>query len=269
MEEYVNLDKAKQDLVDYNYVLCMGLLTSNTIRGEFFNCYKYSIFNSGVPNRMFNVVFIKEKTSNQGKLLQKCERFFEACKLPYRISFKQGLEKDFLSILSEKGYTENPPETVMTLLDLPYKNSFHGSLDIRRVSGAAELSHFQEIIEKSFSLPPGSGPFVITERISNLPDAELYVGYAENQPACTSMLIKTGPVAGIYWVATLERLRNRGFGKAITVASLVAGRNRQCTFASLQASVMGKPVYRKIGFDNPYDYFNYSSPEESGPFMKQ
>src|SRR5690606_31005643 len=115
------------------------------------------------------------------------------------VSFKEGLENYFLPLLAERGYRENPPETVMTLLDLPDKNSFQGNLEIRRVSSPVELSHFQNIIEKSYSLPPGSGPFVITEQISNLPDAELFVGYSENEPACTSMLIKTGPVAGIYW----------------------------------------------------------------------
>ena len=257
----MNLGRDKQELADYNYVLCMGLLISNTIGGEFFSSYKFSIFNTGYPSRQFNVFFVREKTSNPLKLLQKGEQFFESRKLPFRISFSNGLEKDFLPLLSDRGYKENRPEAVMTLSDLPDKNVFQQDLDIKRISSAKDLVHFQEIVEKSYSLPVGSGPFVVTERILNLPDTELFVGYAGNQPACTSMLIKTGPVAGIYWVATLDRFRNHGFGKAITVESLVAGRNRGCTFASLQASVMGMPVYRRIGFDNPYNYHNYSSPD--------
>ncbi len=239
----------------------MGLLISNTISGEFFNSYKFSIFNTGFPNRQFNVFFVKEKTSNPLKLLKKGEQFFESGKLPFRISFSHGLEKDFLPLLSERGYKENRPETVMTLLDLPAKNVFQRDLDIRRVSSAEELAHFQETVEKSYSLPAGSGPFIVTERTVMLPDTDLLVGYTGDQPACTSMLIKTGPVAGIYWVATLDRFRNHGFGKAITAECLVAGRNRGCAFASLQASVMGEPVYRRIGFDNPYNYHNYNSPD--------
>ena len=257
----MNLDRDKQDLVDFNYVLCMGLLTSNTISGEFLDSYKFSIFNTGVPNRQFNVLFVKEKTSNPMNLLKKGEKFFEARKLPFRILFREGLEKDFLPLLSQRGYQEAPPETVMTLLDLPDKNLFQGDLDIRRVSTPEELAHFQGVVEKSYSLPVGSGPCVITERIWKMPDTELFLGYAGNQPACTSMLIKTGPAAGIYWVATLDGFRNHGFGKAITVQSLIAGRSRGCSFACLQASVMGKPVYRSIGFDNPYNYPSYNSPE--------
>jgi hypothetical protein len=88
----MNLERAKQDLVDYNYVLSMGLLISNTVVGEFLNSYKFSIFNTGFPNRRFNVLFVKEKTSNPEKLLNKGERFFESGKLPFRVSFRYGLE---------------------------------------------------------------------------------------------------------------------------------------------------------------------------------
>jgi hypothetical protein len=65
----------------------------------------------------------------------------------------------FLSLLSDKGYKENRPETVMTLFNLPAKNHFQKSLNIKRVSGAEGLSHFQGIIEESCSLPEGSGPY--------------------------------------------------------------------------------------------------------------
>ncbi|MBW1783664.1 MAG: hypothetical protein JRL30_23355, partial [Deltaproteobacteria bacterium] len=129
----MNLNKEQQDWVDYNYVLAMGLLISNTVVGEFFNSYEFAIFNSGVPNRQFNVVFIKERTSKPEELLQKGEQFFEARKLPFRVSFRYGLEKDFLALLSDKGYQENRPETVMTLFDLPEKNTFQKDLTIKRV----------------------------------------------------------------------------------------------------------------------------------------
>lgn len=257
----MNLNKTQQDLVDYNYILSMGLLTSNTIIGEYFESYKFSIYHHGIPDRRFSVFFIKDKTSKPEKILQKGEQFFESKKLPFRVSFKYGLEKDFLSLLSDKGYQENRSDIVMTLMDLPEKNAFQKDLDIKRVSNAEELAHFQEVAEKSYSLPRGAGPFAITERILNLPDVEMFIGYADNQPASISMLFQTGPVAGIYWVGTLDKFRNRGFGKEITAAPLVAGKNRGCTFASLQASDMGKPVYEKMGFDNPYSYRSFHSPE--------
>jgi len=257
----MNLNKKQQDLVDYNYILAMGLLTSNGVSGEFLSGYKFGIYNSGVPNRSFNVFFIEEKTSKPEALLKKGEEFFESRKLPFRVSFKSGLETDFLSLLAEKGYQEKRSDIVMTLMDLPDENSFQKGLVIKRVSTAEELSHFQEVAEKSYSLPQGSGPYVLTERVLNLPDVEMFIGYADGQPASISMLFQTGPVAGVYWVGTVDIFRNRGFGKGITAAPLVAGKKRGCTLASLQASDMGKPVYEKMGFDNPYNYRSFHSPE--------
>ena len=257
----MSIDKTKQYLVDYNYLLSMGQLASNTISGEYFESYKFSIYHHGVPDRRFNVFFIKDNTSNPEKLLQRGEQFFASRKLPFRVAFKDGLEKDFLSVLSDKGYQEKRADIAMTLMELPDKNTFQKNLDIKRVSTAEELAHFQQVAEKSYSLPPGVGPFVINQRILTLPDVEMFIGYADNKPASISMLFQTGPVAGVYWVGTLDEFRNRGFGKEITAAPLVAGKNRGCTFASLQASDMGRPVYEKMGFDNPYNYRSFYSPE--------
>jgi hypothetical protein len=250
----MTIDRTIRDLVDYNYAISMGLLTSNSITGEFVNSFKYSIWNTGAPMSQFNIFFIKEGTSKPEKLLQKAEDFFGARKLPFRVSFREGLEKDFLSPLKNKGYQEVQPSTVMTLMTLPETNPYGKDLNIKRVTDARGLAHFQGVVEKSYGLGEGVGPFVITEAVLNLPDVDLFVGYDGDQPASTSMLFKTGPVAGIYWVATLEKFRNRGFGRAITAQPLVAGKSKGCTFANLQASVMGKPVYEKMGFDNPYTY---------------
>jgi ribosomal protein S18 acetylase RimI-like enzyme len=202
----------------------------------------------------FNVFFIKEKTSKPDKLLQKAEEYFGGRRVPFRVSFREGLEKDFLPSLEDKGYKEIQPSTVMTLMSLPEANPYDKDLTIRRIEDAKGLADFQKVAEQSYGLGDGVGPFVITEEVLNLPDVELFVGYSEDQPASTSMLFKTGTAAGVYWVGTLEAFRNRGFGRAITAQPLVAGKRRGCTFACLQASEMGKPVYEKMGFENPYNY---------------
>ena len=250
----MTMNKNITDLIDYNYALSMGMLTSNSFTGEFFNCFKYSIWNTGAPFRQFNVFFIKEKSAKPEKLLKKAEDFFGAKSLPFKVSFREGLEEAFLPLLAERGYREIVPETVMTLMDLPETNIYQQELNIKKVSDTKELGHFHGVVEKSYGLGEGVGPFVITEAVLNLTDVEMFVGYAGDQPASTSMLFKTGPVAGIYWVATLDQFRNRGFGKAITAQPLVAGKQKGCGFACLQASAMGKPVYEKMGFDNPYNY---------------
>jgi ribosomal protein S18 acetylase RimI-like enzyme len=50
-------------------------------------------------------------------------------------------------------------------------------------------------------------------------------------------------------VATREEHRGQGIGTALTVAALLAGRERGLKIGSLQAGSLGEPVYRRIGFE--------------------
>ena len=55
-------------------------------------------------------------------------------------------------------------------------------------------------------------------------------------------------VAGIYAVATDEAHRGRGFGRALTVAAMAAGRDAGLDTTVLLASELGEPVYRRLGY---------------------
>ena len=254
----MTLNQLKVDLLNYNYVAAMGLLASKAVIGEFVDTYRYSIFNRGAQDKQFNIFFIKEKTSKPLKVLETGEAFFKKRKLPFRFSFSPGVEEEYVPVLGEKGYKENSPDPVMTLMDLPDTNIHEKNVDIQRVAAPAGLADFQYVVEKSYSLPQGAGPFVITDKVISMPEVEMYVGYMDKRPACVSMLYKTGELGGIYYVGTLDEYRNRGLGKAITSQAVVAAQKKGCTYVGLQASKMGKPVYDRLGFDNPYNYRNFS-----------
>jgi hypothetical protein len=254
------ISKEKIASMDHNFLLAMGLLMSNSTFGEFFDSYRIGIYSSGIPNERWNVVFVKRTTSKPQRVVEKWEQFFVPRRLPFRVLFSPGVEGEFLPLIHKKGYQNAESVPVMFLENLPAKVDERSDLGIRKVSTLEELGDFQEAGEKGFSLPSGTGPYVTTEQTFMLPDIEMFVGYAKGRPACTSMLLRTGVVAGIYWVSTLPEYRDRGFGAAITLRAVLAGQAKGCTFASLQASSQGKPVYERIGFENPYNYLAYRSP---------
>jgi len=256
------LDTKQQHLIDHNYLISMGLLMSNSVFGEFYDTYDIGIINSGVPNRLFNIVFIKRRPAKPEAVIRRWERFFESRRLPFRVSITPGFEDGYISLLAERGYEQIDPETVMVLSDLPERTGGKTRLVVKKVVTPDELTHFQETAARGFSLPDGAEPLAITGQTRDLPDVDLFIGYADGRPASTSMLIKTGDVAGIYWVATLKEYRGRGFGEAMTVHAVLAGREKGCAFASLQATAMGRPVYERIGFTNSYNYQVYAPPEK-------
>jgi GNAT superfamily N-acetyltransferase len=101
----------------------------------------------------------------------------------------------------------------------------------------------------------GSGPQMLT-----------YLALVDGQPVATSQLLLAAGVAGIYQVTCLPEARGRGIGTAATLAALLEARRRGCSIAVLQASDLGYPVYRRLGFRdygrlNEYRYRGAQHPD--------
>lgn len=84
-----------------------------------------------------------------------------------------------------------------------------------------------------------------------------YLGYWNGKPVGTSVLALHAGVAGIFAVSTLPAARGHGIGTALTVAPLVDARKAGYRVGTLQASDMGYPIYRKLGFKDVCQYKLY------------
>ena len=134
-------------------------------------------------------------------------------------------------------------------------------LAIREVKTPELLAGFRDTAFRSFGYPAAVAPRFMNERLFVLPQVRLFAGIVGGAVVATSMLIASGAVAGIYWVATLEGHRGRGYGEALTWAAVAGGREFGCRIASLQASKLGRPVYARMGFEHVLDYEHLLPPE--------
>jgi hypothetical protein len=80
------------------------------------------------------------------------------------------------------------------------------------------------------------------------PHIVAFVARVDGVPAAAAMTIVTHGVAGIYWVGTVPAMRGRGLAELCTRAATNAGFDLGGRIASLQASPMGEPVYRRMGY---------------------
>jgi GNAT superfamily N-acetyltransferase len=124
-------------------------------------------------------------------------------------------------------------------------------LEIRTVSDDQALRSWARIVTTGLFQRPESAaePFarVMSPAVS-AGRATLYLATRAGRPAASSTLYVTGEVAGIYHVATLPDLRNRGIGRSITAAAALRARELGCRTAILQATQLGRPVYERLGF---------------------
>ena len=84
-----------------------------------------------------------------------------------------------------------------------------------------------------------------------------YIGSLNNTPVATSALVLDSSVAGIYAVATIPEARNKGIGTLMTVMPLLEAKQMGYQVGILQASSMGHPIYKKIGFNDVCQYRLY------------
>jgi GNAT superfamily N-acetyltransferase len=82
----------------------------------------------------------------------------------------------------------------------------------------------------------------------------LLVGYVEGEPVARSMAVVRDGVVGVHNVYVPPSRRRMGYGGAITTATVDLGREMGATAACLEATEMGAPVYRRMGFVHRYDY---------------
>jgi len=87
-----------------------------------------------------------------------------------------------------------------------------------------------------------------------------YVGLYRGKPVAVSSLVMAGGFAGIYAVATLPEARGKGIGAAMTAHAMREGKKRGAREAALQASEMGYPVYRRLGFRTAFAYLRFDQP---------
>jgi ribosomal protein S18 acetylase RimI-like enzyme len=82
-----------------------------------------------------------------------------------------------------------------------------------------------------------------------LPEAgHVYVARADGRPvACVAGFDVEGDCA-IWNVGTLPEARGRGLATALMRQALLDARDRGCATTSLQATAMGRPVYRRLGY---------------------
>jgi len=81
----------------------------------------------------------------------------------------------------------------------------------------------------------------------------LFVGRVDEVAVATSLAFVGGGAVGLYGVGTIPDRRGRGYGAAVTIAGVEWGRSRGATLAVLEASDLGLPVYRRIGFESVFE----------------
>jgi len=136
-------------------------------------------------------------------------------------------------------------------------------VEVRAVTTPAELEDFASVNSQAYAtygmpLEVASDVLSRPDRFLAAPNVYSVVAYLDGTPAAAAQTILSHGIAGVYWVGTIEEARGRGLGEAVTRAVTNEAFDRGATANSLQASVMGEPIYRRMGYEEIYRYTTYT-----------
>lgn len=94
-------------------------------------------------------------------------------------------------------------------------------------------------------------PMVASEHVASV------VAYAGSTPLACALILLSHGIGGVYWVGTTPTGRGRGLAEACTRAVTNIGFDCGARMVTLQASPMGDPIYRRMGYHQLGSYTLY------------
>ncbi len=135
--------------------------------------------------------------------------------------------------------------------------------EIQKITDGAGLEAHRRMVAEGFGSDPAVASGTICAELLNRSEGAGYVGYLDGEPVVSGLGWRTGRTIGVYSIATIPAARRHGYGAAMTARVVTDGLAAGCEVAALQASVLGRPIYERLGFEVAVRYATYQHPPKT------
>ncbi len=185
-------------------------------------------------------------------VLARSRRFFAAQGRGFTVLIRAHADADLAAAAQEAGLLMLGEMPAMVLdRRLPDAVPPPG-VELRQVTTDEDVAAYGAVMGAAYATY-GMPTDVLPAMLSTLdtlhaPHIVAFVAWREGTPVAGAMTVVTHGVAGVYWVGTTPEARGRGLAELCARAAGNAGFDLGGRIASLQASPMGEPVYRRMGY---------------------
>jgi N-acetylglutamate synthase len=180
--------------------------------------------------------------------------------VPAWIEFRAGATPASDAVARRLGFTAEEPIPAMAagrqdLVRVPGPKGH-----VTRISEPEGLAVAAAVAAAGFEAPPGSLDGLYAPGVAASPGCSVYLAEVDGVPVSTALSWHVGDGVGIFNVATPPKYRGRGYGRAVTAKAVEDGFDAGADLAWLQASPLGEPVYRAMGFRTVSTYLVLGRP---------
>ncbi|TFH21502.1 MAG: GNAT family N-acetyltransferase [Myxococcales bacterium] len=211
------------------------------------------------PHPILNVLVRLDDRSTGEECIEEAHGLFEASRHGFTLILRNSaddsdvreaaLKADLVPLLS-------PPEMILEERLAPPELA--DDVVIRVVEDAAGLAAFIDVAADAWTTygiaPEVTQRTFASGKLVGAPHVRAVVAYLEGRPASCALVNASHGVAGLYWISTVRESRSRGLGEACTRVVTNLAFDLGARAVSLQASPMGEPIYRRIGFEQIATY---------------
>ncbi|HEX5614089.1 MAG TPA: GNAT family N-acetyltransferase [Acidimicrobiia bacterium] len=208
--------------------------------------------------------------ADAGALVDGAFEWFGARGRGFSVWTRPDADADLVDVLVARGFHGSPPGSPEMICETPLDPPAP-SVDLRWVTderGVRDWVAVNAAAYNTYGMPLEVLPDILVDVDAFLaPHLHHVVAYVDEAPCAAAQVLLSHGIGGVYWVGTTEAARGRGLGEAVTRAVTNRAFEHGAAFVSLQASPMGEPIYRRLGYRELYRYVVWvhwpDAPEEA------
>jgi len=201
---------------------------------------------------LVNAAFCTGGTLPADEVLARADAFFGPRRRGYTVLVREHADRALRDAVAAAGLVPfgEPPAMVLATRLADARPPV--GVELRLVASdddAAAFGRVMGLAYATYGMPEECGPALVGRlQVLRAPHVASFVAESEAGVVAGAMVIVTHGVAGVYWVGTTPDARGRGLAELCTRAATNAGFDLGARIAALQASVMGEPIYRRMGY---------------------
>jgi GNAT superfamily N-acetyltransferase len=235
------------------YIASTRLVAAALPGAETANLGEWFVYDANVDNAEFNIAAVAGDPERAAREVGEVAGWFGERGLDWRWKLRPERDEAVIAAISWSGVEAPRLEPYMFRSAEGLGGRAAEGLRIERVTDEATLRAYD-----MFDVDRGRPPeWSVAAAVMRQPPCSLWIGWEGKQVAARAMAVGTSPVGTIANVVVREAFRRRGFGTAITAATVRACAAEGSSGVCLGASRMGYPMYLRMGFQHRYDLATY------------